>query len=99
MTVYDFCEFFDFTCEKVDGGYIATDDQGVFHDREFEKPGDCVDMFDSMLSDYVDDELEYHGFSWDGTGDFYAHAWNWFADKETDLAQVVGALCGEVEVC
>ena len=76
MKASEFCKFFDFTYEKEHGyadtdfysgeyNYKATDDQGVFHDRLVKNVADFADEFDSMLQDYIQDDLEEQGFESD----------------------------------
>lgn len=97
MTVYDFCKFFDFTCEKRGDCFVATDDQGVFHDREFYPASSASDCFDSMLIDYIEEPTEEYGFVYDETavGTWYEQAEKWcdnnpdFPDYYADMIRVL----------
>lgn len=66
MKATDFCAFFDFTLERGENTdeygetfkYYATDDQGVFDDRHLNDVSELVDLFDSCLHDYIDEDVE-----------------------------------------
>ena len=86
MKATAFCKFFEFTLykehgfDKEDGeyNYIAYDDQGVFHPRCVLKVDELTDAFDSMLKDYVNDNLEEDGFEYDDhKGGYYEQALEW----------------------
>lgn len=112
MKASEFCSFFDFTLVKENGyvdedfysgdyQYRATDDQGVFHDRYAADVKDLADEFDSMLQDYVDDDLEYNGFEPPATGDYYEAALQWLETSElknTDIHDVVKVLVNPNEL-
>ena len=107
MKIADFCNFFEFTFEAgefYDDGekykYIATDNQGVFRDRLFNDIEFFIDAFDSMVPDYVDDDLEYNGFEYDkeDPAPYYVQAYKWMSDnpdyKDTDVYEIVKLFSG-----
>ena len=112
MNAYDFCKFFEFTLEKESGiadedfytgeySYRATDDQGVFHDRLVNDVKDLADEFDSMLQDYVQDDLEYNGFEPPTNENYYEAALKWLETselKDTDIHDVVRVLVNPDEL-
>lgn len=82
MKATDFCAFFDFTLERGENTdeygetfkYYATDDQGVFDDRHLNDVSELVDLFDSCLHDYIDEDVEQKtGFEYeeDKEGTYY----------------------------
>ena len=95
MTVYDFCKFFEFTCIKEKNGYIATDDMGVFREREFQKPEDAADMFDTLLYDYIDEYLEELGFEYSNSDRTFYQA----ALDEVDNLGLKGTEYEEILMC
>ena len=91
MKATEFCKFFEFTLHKEHGfdeedgeyNYIATDDQGTFHPRYAIDVNELTEMFDSMLKDYVDDNLEEDGFEYDDhIGAYYEQALEWARQNE-----------------
>ena len=65
--------------------YEVSDDQGVFDSRYINHVSDLVNCFDSMLNDYVNDNIEEDGFeynedtSWKG---YYEQALDWCEQQE-----------------
>lgn len=93
MKASEFCKFFDFTYEKEYGyadtdfysgeyNYKATDDQGVFHDRLVKNVADFADEFDSMLQDYIQDDLDEQGFEPELNENYWKSALLWIGDNE-----------------
>lgn len=93
MKASEFCKFFDFTYEKEHGyadtefysgeyNYKATDDQGVFHDRLVKDVKDFSDEFNSMLQDYIQDDLEEQGFESEVNENYWVSALKWIGDNE-----------------
>ena len=106
MKATEFCKFFDFTLEKCDideygdeCGYKATDDQGVFYTRYVMDVKDLSDGFDSMLQDYIENDIEANGFDFDPTCDkqtYYEQALTWCDNNEiwknTDTREIIACL-------
>jgi len=107
MTIYDFCKFFDFTFSQGDFSdgddtykYIATDDQGVFHERLANDINDFIDMFESMEPDYCMEPLEYDGFIYDDKANttYYDQAYRWIKATNygyTYLTEVIAVFTGK----
>lgn len=107
MKATEFCKFFEFTLYKERGyadedyyegkyNYKATDDQGVFHTRYVTDVTELADEFDSLLQDYVIDDLECQGFEPDIHENWYKQALTWCEENEeykgTDIHQVIACL-------
>lgn len=100
MTISDFCSFFDFTFQEgnfilsdnddnymIEAGeykYMASDDQGCFCNRYANDIGDFISMFDSMVYDYIDSNIEEDGFIYDqkADGSYYDQAFKWLSGRE-----------------
>lgn len=77
--------------------YEMVDDQGVFQTRYADNIADIADLFDSMLPDYVDSNLEEGGFTPDNYSEtpVYEQAIEFFNGKpleDSQLMQVVKVL-------
>lgn len=108
MKIYDFCKTFDFTFETGeffdDDGekylYRASDDQNCFHDRLENDVENFIDDFDSMVPDYIDDDLEYNGFIYDDKSPeaYYTQAYKWISGQpdynDTWLYEIVSVFSG-----
>ena len=91
MNATDFCNFFDFTIVKEHGynddeeyNYIGIDDWGVFQNRYSEDIEGISEWFDSMLKDYIDDDIEENGFTHVNNATYYDEALQWAIDNKHD---------------
>ena len=69
--------------EANDINYVAIDRQGVFQNRYIVNIHDIVDCFDSMLTDYIDTNIEEDGFNYNpemGTT-YYEQALKWVKEN------------------
>ena len=103
MKASTFCEFFEFDIKRISniemGNYEVYDLQGVFHSRYVDDVSELIDCFDSMLNDYIDDDVEVHGFSNDENNtekSYYEQMLDWMQAndnyKDTTICEVVACL-------
>ena len=89
VTAKDYEEIIDEDIEPEetdDINYIAIDRQGVFQNRYIKNIRDIADCFDSMLTDYIDTEIEEDGFNYNpeiGTT-YYEQALKWVNENPDD---------------
>ena len=105
MKVNEFCDFFDFTYEKEHGeidedlysgeyNHIATDNQGVLHNRYVMNISDLSDEFNSLLDDYINEFIEEDGFEYDenAEGTYYEQAYKWCVDTNYEYKTITDVL-------
>ena len=110
MKATEFCHFFEFSisvsplevvpkderdCLNEKWIYEITDDQGVFRTRYVDNIAGITDCFDSMLQDYIQDNLEEDGFEPDPKENYWEQVLKWMEGNEykgTDTCEVVQCL-------
>ncbi len=118
ITAKDFCKFFDYELVKETGlvpnletgaaepyEYVAVDAQGTCSPKYVNNVEELADCFDMFLEDYVDETLEYHGFSYTTSADevlppYYVQAKGWIENSypellDTETYKVVCALASQ----
>ncbi len=89
----DIREDFDGSVSEV---FVARDCQGVFQARYFDKLTLLVEQFDSMLSDYIKENIEEDGFEPDHDRDYYQQALEYCDSsaeyRKTTLRDVVACI-------
>ena len=56
--------YFNYASSEDDKFYMVSDNQGVFYPRFISKIEDLADCFDSMLDDYINEDVEESGFEY-----------------------------------
>ena len=112
MKASDFCDFFEFTLfkggyEDEDGityPYMATDNQGTFEPRFVESVSELSNCFDSLLVDYINDDVESNGFVFDNDDfrEYYVQLLEWINEsewyKDSYLANIVECLVDPLQI-
>lgn len=77
---------FHWADENEDNIYEVSDMQGVFEPRYINKVADLTECFDSMLNDYIDEDVEENGFTYDENNTektYYEQMIDWLPTSET----------------
>lgn len=101
MKATDFANYFDFSIELIpwnevpedDKAYLAkqteiyavSDDQGVFHTRYINNILDLADCFDSMLNDYILNDIEEYGFEPNPQENDWEQALKWMKEDNKEF--------------
>ena len=91
---------FHWADENEDNIYEVSDMQGVFEPRYINKVADLTECFDSMLNDYIDEDVEENGFTNDENNtekSYYEQMLDWLPTSEiyknsTGLIELVACL-------
>lgn len=71
--------------ENADKIYAVRDDQGVFQTRYINDISDLSECFDSLLNDYIDEDVEEDGFKnieYDTEKSYYEQMLDWMNNDE-----------------
>lgn len=74
-------------CEMDEIKYVVIDNQGIFQSRYISDVSQLSECFDSMLKDYIDDDIEDNGFVYNSKQKktYYEQALEWLKKSSNEM--------------